>query len=261
VSPAEAVLLGILQGLTEFLPVSSSGHLVIGEALLGIHEEGILFEIAVHAATLVAVVLFYRRRIGELLLGALRREGSALAYGAKLALATLPAVAVALLLRDFVEAQFESPVTVGWALLATGALLYTTRFTLPRASLPEPGYAAALAIGCAQAVAILPGISRSGATVATALALGVAPLAAAEFSFLLSIVAIAGAVVLALPDAMAASGERLASLGVGGAAALLSGVAALWLFLRLLRSRGFHHFAWYCWAAGGVLLVVLSLRG
>lgn len=258
-SPAEAALLGVVQGLTEFLPVSSSGHLVIGETLLGTRDEGILFEIAVHAATLVAVVLFYRRRIAELARGALRREASALGYGAKLGLATLPAVAVALLFRDFVESQFESPATVGVALLATGAVLYTTRFTLPRASAPEPGYAAALAIGCAQALAILPGISRSGATVAAALALGVAPLAAAEFSFLLSVVAIAGAVVLALPDALAASGERLVALGVGSAAALLSGLAALWLFLRLLRSRGFHRFAWYCWGVGGALLGALWL--
>ncbi len=260
-SPAEAALLGVVQGLTEFLPVSSSGHLVIGEALLGIREEGILFEIAVHAATLVAVAFFYRRRIAELVVGAFRREGSSLGYGAKLALGTLPAVVVALGVRDFIESRFESPATVGWALLVTGAMLYTTRFTLPRASDPEPGYAAALLIGCAQAVAILPGISRSGATVAAALALGVAPLAAAEFSFLLSIAAIGGAVVLALPDALAADSGRLIALAVGGASALLSGLAALWLFLRLLRSRGFHRFAWYCWGLGAALLGALWLTG
>lgn len=257
----EALLLGLVQGFSEFLPVSSSGHLVVLQSLLGIEEKGLLFEIIVHVATLASVLVFYRRRVGGLVLGALRGRPEAIRYGAKLALATLPAVALVLVAGDLLEAQFEAPRVAGFCLIVTGFLLWTTRRTLPRASLPEPGYAAALAIGCAQAFAILPGISRSGSTVAMALALGVAPAAAAEFSFLMSVVAIAGAAVRALPDLAGVSPDRVLPLALGGAVALVSGVAAIWLFVRFLRSRAFHRFAYYTWAVGGAFLLWLALRG
>lgn len=257
----EAALLGLVQGLTEFLPVSSSGHLVIAEALLGTRSEGLLFEIAVHVGTLGAIGVFYRRRIAALAFGALRAEGEAWRYAAKLGLATLPAAAVGLGLPGLVEAAFERPWVPGVALLVTGAFLFTTRRTAPRARGGEPGWAQALLIGLAQAVAIVPGISRSGATVAAALALGVGPLAATEFSFLLAVIAIGGAALLALPDAQAATPDALAALALGAGVALVSGLAALALFVRLLRSRRFHHFAWYTWAVGGGFLAWLALRG
>ena len=249
-----------MQGVTEFLPVSSSGHLVLFGALLGAEEEGIRFEVAVHAATLLAVVVFYRARIGGLVAGALRGDAAAWRYAAKLAVGTVPAIVAVLLARDLFEGLYEQVAPVGLALWLTGALVYSTRFTLPRATLPEPGFGAALAIGVAQAVAIVPGVSRSGATVSAALALGVAPAAAAEFSFLLSVVAILGAVVLQLPELATASSEGLAAIAVGGALALVSGLAALSLFVRLLRSRAFHRFAWYVWPLGAVVLVWGALR-
>ncbi len=258
----EAFWLGIVQGLTEFLPVSSSGHLVMLETFLGLEGEGgLLFEIGVHVATLVAIVIFFRRRIGSLLVGALRGEATAWRYVAKLALGTLPAVVLALAARDFLEAQFALPSVSGVCLLATGAILWSTRRSVVTAELEEPSFGAALLIGCAQAIAILPGISRSGATVAAALALRVKPLPAAEFSFLLGIIAITGAAVLTLPDASRASREELMLLGVGGLAALVSGLAAIWLFIRLLRSRMFHFFAYYAWAVGGLFLAWLALSG
>ena len=114
-----------------------------------------------------------------------------------------------------------------------------------------PSWTAALWIGCAQAFAILPGISRSGSTVAVALALGVAPAAAAEFSFLMSVIAIAGAAVRSLPDLTAVPADRVLPLVAGAAAALVAGVAAIALFVRLLQTGGFHRFAYYCWAVGG----------
>jgi undecaprenyl-diphosphatase len=246
----EAALLGLIQGLTEFLPVSSSGHLALGEALLGTREPGIAFEVMLHVATLIAVVVFYRRRLLELTEGALRGERAALEYAGKLALATLPAVAVGLVARKWIEAQFDRPDVVSAGLLFTGVLLWTTRRTLPRATLGEPGWSAAWWIGCAQAVAILPGISRSGATVCVALACGVAPLQAAEFSFLMSIIAIVGALVLILPELAAGGGQSAAALLSGGLVALVSGLAALSLFVRLLRTRSFHRFAYYVWAVG-----------
>jgi undecaprenyl-diphosphatase len=254
-----AALLGLVQGLSEFLPISSSGHLVMAEELLGVNSPGILFEIAVHVATLVSVLVFYRGRILELLRGALAGSRKAWSYVGKLALATLPAVVAALLALDFFESLFEAPVVAGVGLLITGAFLTTTRSTLPRAQHEEPSWAQAFWIGCAQVVAIVPGISRSGTTVAAALALGVAPLAAAEFSFLMSVAAIVGAAVLQIPEAAGASREEVRACLVGAAVACVAGIAALALFVRLLRSQAFHHFAWYTWAAGAAFLAWLAL--
>jgi undecaprenyl-diphosphatase len=259
VNSLEAAFLGLVQGLTEFLPVSSSGHLVILQALLGVGGEGVLFEVSVHLATLGSVLLFYRQRVGELALGSLTLRPEALRYVGKLALATLPAVLTVLWIGDLLEAQFESIRSAGVCLILTGGIVWTTRRTVPGARLPEPSWAAALAIGCAQAFAILPGISRSGATVATALALGVAPAAAAEFSVLMSVIAIVGAAVRTLPELGSAGSEPVGVLLAGGAVAFVSGIAAIWLFVRLLRSQGFHRFAYYAWAVGALTLLVASL--
>ncbi len=258
----EAFWLGVVQGLTEFLPVSSSGHLVMLETLLGVEDEsGLLFKISVHVATLGAIVLFFRKRIGSLAIGLLRGHGGSWRYVAKLALGTLPAVALVLGARGFLEAQFESPAVAGVCLLVTGLILWTTRHTLPKTRTEEPTWAAAFLIGCAQAAAILPGISRSGATVATALALRIRPFAAAEFSFLLGIVAISGAAVLVLPEASRATSEQWVRLAVGGGSALVSGIAAIWLFLRLLERQSFYRFSYYAWTAGGLFLGWLWMSG
>jgi undecaprenyl-diphosphatase len=258
-SPLEAALLGLVQGFTEFLPVSSSGHLVMAQDLMGLVHHGLRFEVTVHVATLLSVLLFYRRRVLEIAAGVLRRERWAWEYAGKLGVATLPAVVVVLLLGDLLEAQFESPTTVGVCLIITGFVLWTTRSTVARADGGTPSWTAALLIGCAQAVAILPGISRSGSTVAAALALGVSPLAAAEFSFLMSVPAILGAAVRTLPELSSVSSGELPALAVGGAAALVSGVAAIWLFVRLLRQRSFHRFAYYTWSVGALFLLWLQL--
>jgi undecaprenyl-diphosphatase len=261
VSSFEALLLGLVQGLTEFFPVSSSGHLLLLQELLGIHEEGILFEVAVHIATLLSVVIFYRRRIGSLVVGVVRGDRAALGYIAKLALATAPAVFAVLVAGDWFDAQFESPVTAGVCLIATGFILWTTRYTIRGAVASEPSFRVALWIGCAQVVAILPGISRSGATVAAALALGVAPVAAAEFSFLMSVIAIAGAAARSLPNLASVPAESVLPLVVGGVAAAGAGIAAIAIFVRLLRRQSFYRFAYYTWTVGAMFLLWLALRG
>ena len=254
--PIEAFVLGLVQGLTEFFPVSSSGHLSIFQALFGGREEGgLLFEVGLHVATLFAIAFFYRVRIAELIAGFFKRDAETLEYIGKLAVATLPAVVIGLGAKDFIEAQFSNPVLVGIALLVTGCIVMSTRWTAPKAVALMPTWGAALLIGCAQAFAILPGISRSGSTVAMALLLGVAPLAAAEFAFLMGIIAIAGAAVLMIPDLQGADTAALADLAIGGAAALVSGLVAIWLFVRMLDRSLFHHWAWYCWAAGGAFLL------
>jgi undecaprenyl-diphosphatase len=257
----EAFILGLIQGLTEFLPVSSSGHLVVLQALFGAEQQGILIEIVVHVATLASVLIFYRRRIGALIAGAIRGDADALTYGLKLGVATVPAVLLVLVAGDFMDGLFESTATAGIGFLITGGILWSTRKTAPSAQRCELSWRAALLIGCAQALAIVPGISRSGATVAAALALGVAPLAAAEFSFLMSVIAISGAAIRALPELASASSGVIAPLAIAGASALVFGVAAIWIFVRLLQTRGFHYFAYYTWALGFVVLVGLAMAG
>ena len=259
-NPVEAAILGVVQGLTEFFPVSSSGHLAMFQTLFGGREGGgLLFEVAVHVATLVSIVFFYRRRIFELVTGVLRGERAALEYAAKLVVATIPAVVVGLTAKDAIEAQFSNSIVVGLALLVTGAIVFSTRWTAPRATLASPGWGAICLIGLAQAFAILPGISRSGSTVAMALALGVAPLVAAEFSFLLGVIAITGAAVLMIPELGQAGSQALLAISIGGVAALISGLIAIWLFIRMLDRSLFHYWAWYCWGVGGLFLA-WSLR-
>jgi undecaprenyl-diphosphatase len=252
----EAVILGIVQGLTEFFPVSSSGHLAMFRAFFGGREDsGLLFEVGLHVATLFAIAFFYRQKIAELITGFFSRDREALEYVGKLAVATIPAVVVGLTAKDMIEAQFSKPVLVGSALLVTGAIVFSTRWTSARAVIAVPSWGVALAIGVAQAFAILPGISRSGSTVAMALALGVAPLAAAEFSFLMGIIAITGAAVLMIPDLQGLEPEELVSIGIGGLAALASGLLAINVFVRMLEKSFFHYWAWYCWLVGSGFLI------
>ncbi len=258
----EALLLGLIQGATEFLPVSSSGHLVISQALLGIQEGGILIEISLHVATLLAVVIYFRSRL-LWIVSNLGREGGegqgARRYALWLTIGTVPAVLAGLLGKDIVERLFDSPRVALSGLLATGFILISThraRSTGRRADGP-----AGLGMGFAQALAIVPGISRSGSTIAAGMWLGVEKRDAAEFSFLLSIPAIAGAAVLQGFELaqIGASGPSLFSLpmAVGFVAAFLSGFAAIAGLLEVLRRRGLVPFAWYCWVVGLAGLIML----
>ena len=260
-SEFEAFVLGLVQGLTEFLPVSSSGHLVVVSTLFGQEGEGgLVFEIALHVATLVAIVIFYRARIWELIFGVLSGKPEAWRYGCKLALASVPVGVVGLTAKPMVEELFGSPWVTGVCLMVTGVIVWSTRDRLRNDSKEEPSWKAVALIGCAQAFAILPGISRSGSTVAAALALGIAPAVAAEFSFLLGVIAISGAAVLSLGEIAATPPEMIASLVIGSIAALISGLGALWLFIQMLRNDVFHLFAFYAWTVGASFMLWLALR-
>lgn len=256
----DALLLGLLQGLTEFLPVSSSGHLVVAQSWLGLHLHGVLVEVVLHVATLASVLVFYRQRIDALLRGVLAGEADAWRFVAKLALATLPAVILVMLAGDFLEAQFESERSAGIGFLITAGVLWRTRHLPVSTQHAEPAWHQAWWIGCAQAFAILPGVSRSGSTVAAGLALGLAPAAAAEFSFLMSVAAVLGACVRSfgeLGDAsFAVSGPLLFAAGV----AFVSGIGAIGLLTRLLRSQRFYVFAPYLVLLGTAVLVHHALR-
>ncbi|MCP4038649.1 MAG: undecaprenyl-diphosphate phosphatase, partial [bacterium] len=185
---------------------------------------------------------------------------AALEYVGKLIVATLPAVAVALTAKDMIDGVVSSPAVAAGGLLLTSVILFTTRSTIASASQSVPGWGAALLIGMAQALAILPGVSRSGSTVAAALALGVAPAAAAEFSFLMGIIAISGAAVLMLPDLGQASPAALTSLALGCTTALTSGILAIWLFVMVLRRQTFYQFGYYTAAVGFAFGLFLWLR-
>lgn len=260
-TPFEGLLLGIIQGLTEFLPVSSSGHLVMGQELLGISLPGVWFEIAVHVATLVSVLVVYRARVTTLAVGAVRGERSAWRYVGLLLLATVPAAIVGIFLGDVVEGLFEAPVVTGLGLLFTGGVLASSRRPLSRDEwIDDGGLRMALVMGLAQALAIIPGVSRSGATVVTGLWSGVHPERAAEFSFLMAVPAIGGAAVLKLPELLAnSSGQAGIALFLGAGAAGITGVLAIRTFVVMLRRRSFPAFGAYCVAAGAAFLGYLAL--
>lgn len=251
----ESLLLGIVQGLTEFLPVSSSGHLVLGQALLGIDSPGVTFEVVLHLATLCAVVWVYRRRIGELLSGMATGRREAWRYVGLIMLASVPAGLLGGFGRRWFERAFDQPLLAAGMLLITGALVYSLRFTGPTARDPLPDAWRSWWVGVAQALAILPGISRSGATVATGAWLGVDTVKMAEFSFLMSVPAILGAGVLQLGEMGDHAALATGSLAAGFVAAAVAGVVAIRLFVHMLRIDTFHWFAWYCWTAGSAYLV------
>jgi undecaprenyl-diphosphatase len=300
----EALILGVVQGVTEFFPVSSSGHLVMAGELLGLSMPGITFEVMLHLATLVSVLIVYRAKLASLVTGVLGGgDRGAWSYVLKLALASVPAALAGLLLKDFFEARFADPVFAGTMVLVTGTFVWTVRWargtsafgaleavpllvaaavaalagtivpflavlgalalifataraTAPREWHPEPTWTGALLMGVAQSLAILPGISRSGSTVLTGLWRRIDPVAAAEFSFLMSIPAILGAGLLEVPDLLRAEEPlQLAPLLIGGVAAMISGILAIRFFVLLLRRQNFWVFSIYCWIAGSLFLL------
>lgn len=261
----EAVLLGLVQGLTEFLPVSSSGHLVLGQALLGLQLPGVAFEIMLHLATVCAVLWVYRAAVSRLVGGVLRGDRESLVYAGLLAAASVPAALAGTLAAATFEGAYERPTVAAALLLVTGLWIWTIRWTGARAREARPGVGSAVVIGVAQALAILPGISRSGSTVATGAWLGVEIERMAEFSFLLSLPAILGAGILQLGGADSGlSAVGTVPLAVGFVTACLSGVLAIRIFLSMLKSGTFHRFSYYCWAVGlaylGAALFVPGLR-
>lgn len=284
----EAILLGIVQGFTEFLPISSDGHLVMTQYVLGIEVPGIVLEVVLHVATLLAVCIVYRAQLLQLIRGFFRRDPAALRYVLALVIATLPAVFVGLFLKDAVEATFDDPYVAGFGLIWTGLVLFTARWALRREPASElegaerreaaaerapdasiaaigptaPRYGIALIMGFFQALAILPGVSRSGGTITVGLWSRLSGEKAAEFSFLMSVPAIIGAVILQIPD----MGETTDAIGtsnlvVGFIAALVAGVVAIKSLVWLLRRQAFHHFAWYAAGIGIAFLVYLKVSG
>jgi undecaprenyl-diphosphatase len=261
------VLLAILQGIAEFLPVSSSGHLVIAANVLHVNPPGVRLEMMLHVGTLVSICLYYRQKLQALILALVRREAGAWSEAGFLLLATLPAVAFYFLAREWLETVFEDTRFTATMLLVTGCLLLSLKLRRTRGAgvppeaepVPRPvNFWRAVTIGVAQAFAILPGISRSGATIVTARHLGIAPRRAAEFSFLMSIPPLMGGALLDLlrPDpAAAGSAMGWGVIGLGVAVAAVVGYLAIVFLMRTLTSGRFWIFGLYCLLAGSLVLL------
>lgn len=254
----QAVLLGIVQGLTEFLPVSSSGHLVLVPWALGWGEPGLLFDTLVHWGTLLAVVTYFWTDLWGMVkawVDSVRRRkvDTPEAWMAWLIIiGTIPAMIIGVLLEDFFEKLFSAPAAVGAFLIVTGAILAMSEIFYPRIKKrPAVRLPDALLIGLAQAAAICPGLSRSGLTISAGVFCGATREAAARFSFLLSIPIILGAGLLQVLAAIGEPGSSsLLPLALGFAAAAISGYVAIHFLLGFVRRRKLWPFAIYCWAIG-----------
>ncbi len=257
----QGLVLGLVQGLTEFLPVSSSGHLVLAEEFVGFRPQGVFFEVMVHLATLLSVFIAYRHRIAELLKGLFAGRREALTYAGLLILASVPAAVAGLLWRGYFERTFHSPVDLGWQFLVTAALLWSTKWAVAPAKGSPINWWRSILIGLGQAVAIIPAVSRSGTTIVAALWTGVTPAVAAEFSFLMSIIVIGGTGVLELGKIPAGVSLTEPGLITAFIAALISGIVAIRFLVALLRSSRFHLFAPYCAAVGVFCLVWFGWLG
>jgi undecaprenyl-diphosphatase len=244
----EAALLGIIQGLTEFLPISSSGHLVIGQKMLGISIAGNVFEVVVHLGTLVSVLIVFWTDIWQLIKSL--KSTTTQKYILALAIGTLPAAITGILFKDVILEAFENVRVVAITLMITGIILLTTKFI--KIKLKDISISRGLLIGIAQALAIVPGISRSGITISLGIHLGIAPEKAAKYSFLLAIPAIAGAGLFTGLDIIESSEPTLplSVLIVGFVSSLLIGWISLKWLLVLIRSGKFHWFGVYCITVG-----------
>lgn len=265
----QAIIIGLVQGLTEFLPVSSSAHLIFAQQALGLSDVGLAFDVLLHVGTLLAVVTYFYSDIINMIRGfflslidlkdgrfmeEMRRDPYKKLAWLTIA-ATIPVGIVGVLFNDLVESLFTGLTVPAFFLLITGCLLYvsqrmnTGRIDLSRITLKE-----ALIMGCGQALAVLPGLSRSGTTIAAGLFSGLDKEFAAKFSFILSIPAILGAGIFQLKDLSGGSVEIGACIA-GFIVAAVSGYLAISFLLNLIREKSLDIFAYYCWIVGAVILV------
>lgn len=261
----QLVLLGVIQGASEFLPISSSGHLVIFQKLLNVNAESIYLEVALHLGTLLAVVVYFWRDLVNIVRGTISyaigndRQSNREEFVLFLCLfvGSIPAGVGGLLLEHFFESAFNSTNIVGAMLLVTSAILLSTAFV--KTGEGKVGYLKAFIIGVAQFAAILPGISRSGTTISAGLHLGINPTRAARFSFLLSVPAVAGAFLLKLMDVLKhpLPGQELIDFGAGAFAAFVIGLLAIHYLLKIVARKRFYMFGFWCLLVGLATLIFI----
>jgi undecaprenyl-diphosphatase len=238
----KSLILGIVQGLTEFLPVSSSGHLVILKHWINFQSEGTTMEATLHFATLLAIIIFFRKKLLDY---ATKEKILTIIVG------TIPIALIGILFKDEIELLFNNYLLVTITLSLTGLLLFISRN--PKENKEELDLKSAFIIGIAQALALTPGISRSGFTVAAALLLGITRKKAFEFSFILAIPALLGAFIINIPDIMETNVEIFYLLP-GAVAAFFSVLLALWVFYKLIVKKDLYFFSYYLWTVSAVSL-------
>ena len=256
--PIQAIILGFIQGVTEWLPISSTGHLRITEQLLGLTLP-LLFDVTLHMGTLAVILLFFRKDV-KLILAALAKGDFRSENGKLIPLiivGTVPTALIGLVFSNTIETYFSSYLPIAGAFITCGVVLYLSK--TGREQKENITYMAALAIGTAQGIALIPGLSRSGLTIATALMLGVRREKAFKFSFLLSVPAVIGALGLTLyeqHEVLTLVGVGWTEILVGITVSILVSYFALNLLWKALAGKKFYLFAFYCWLIGAVLLAL-----
>ncbi|WP_138754612.1 undecaprenyl-diphosphate phosphatase [Paenibacillus sinopodophylli] len=260
------VLLGIVQGATEPIPVSSSGHLIVAQWLLGVEQKGLAFEILTNTASLIAISFIYRKDIWRLLISSIRyiqtrdkNYKSDFLFVVYVGVGTIPAVVVGLLFKDQIESYFSSVRTVAFSLLLTGLALWFIRNLRGRKRDGDLSFKDALLVGLAQAIALVPGISRSGSTVIAAIGVGMKQETALRFSFMLYIPISLGGLVMGIKDLSASS--DLSTLAIPYILAFLTTLIVTYIamkwFMNIMAKGSLIYFAYYCFAAGILLLLFL----
>lgn len=258
----DAIILGIVQGLTEFLPVSSSGHLELGKAVLGddsMPEDSLLFTVVLHFATALSTLVVFRKDVWEILRGLFSfKWNEETQFSMKIVISMIPAGIVGLLLEEQLEALFSGKIAfVGAMLIVTGLLLWLA--DRAKNTGKKVSYKNAFVIGISQAIAMLPGISRSGATISTSVLLGNDKSKAARFSFLMVVPLILGKIAKdILSGDLSTETDNLGVLGLGFAAAFISGLFACTWMIRLVRNSKLSWFAIYCLVVG-IFAILISL--
>lgn len=267
----KSIILGLIQGLTEFLPISSSGHLVICKSLLDMETQGVIWEIALHFSTLLAIIgVFYKDIFiilkstcqsckkffsGESIINIFHNDPHTRIF-LLIIIGTIPTVIIAFSFRNAFEYLFNKPGIVGCMLIVTGTTLWLTRYNLKTNSKKKNlGIFDALIIGSVQGLAIIPGISRSGTTISAATFRGADRETAARFSFLLVIPVILGAMATMAKDTITLKNEEFSFLIIGSAVALITGYISLRILVKIVKNGKLHLFSYYCWPVGLFVLL------
>jgi undecaprenyl-diphosphatase len=260
-----AIILGIVEGVTEFLPVSSTGHLILASDLLGYDAaRWAVFNIAIQPGAILAIVVLYWRTFVAVLKGLIARRAESIAFVRNVLIAFLPAVVIGFLLKDRIDALLESARIVAWSLIVGGiAILVIERFARPRETggVAAVGTGQAATVGLVQCLAMVPGVSRSGATIMGAMALGIDRRTAAEFSFFLAVPTLVGATALQLfKHRHELAAHDLGLIAIGAVTAFLVALVVIKAFMAIVTRRGFAPFAWYRMIAGVAALIWLAYK-